>query len=64
MGTALGDALARKGLVGQKRADDEAAKIRKEKERKQAEAEEAERRSLEESGKADGAPTPEEWLRR
>ncbi len=64
MGTALGDALARKGLVDQKRADEEEARIREERELRRAEAEEAERRSLEEAGKDGREPTPEEWLRR
>lgn len=61
MGTALGDALARKGLVDQKRADEEAVKVREKKEQHQREAKEAEQRALRERGDLDRSLPPPEW---
>jgi len=63
MGTALGDALAKKGLVDQKRADEEATKLYEKREHRRREEEEDERRALDELGNASRQPLPAEWRR-
>jgi len=66
MGTTLGDALARKGLVTPKVAEvasEATRKVHDEQEARRRAAWEAEQRALEKAGKdAADIPVPPEWL--
>ncbi len=61
MGTTLGDALVKKGLVDRKTAAEAARKAREERDARRREADEAERRAIEETGKPFDVGAETDW---